>query len=166
MIRWHGFSEQPLVQRGDRNLRASADGITRSCSREASRRRRHHCQFIPLCPTDLYSQIVFQGGAFLEALVTGWLEGQDASEWVETFEQHPSYDDSGSWGMFEPGPPDQCAGRCTWRLGTTWPSGGASPASSPPGRRRSPRGTPADCSSGPWTPITGINYHNQGELQS
>lgn len=82
---------------------ASADGITQELlAGSAPPSPGVTCQFIRFAPTDLYSQIVFQGGAFLEALVTGWLEGQGASEWVETFKQHPSYDSFWELGNVEP----------------------------------------------------------------
>lgn len=80
---------------------ASADGITQELL-AGSAPPGLTCQFIRFAPTDLYSQIVFQGGAFLDALVTGWLEGQDASGWVETFKQHPSYDSFWELGNVEP----------------------------------------------------------------
>lgn len=79
---------------------ASADGITQEML-AGSAPPGLTCQFIRFAPTDLYSQIVFQGGAFLEALVTGWLEGQGASEWIETFKQHPSYDSFWELGNVE-----------------------------------------------------------------
>jgi len=50
------------------------------------------CQFILVAATDLYSQLVFQGGAFRHSLVTFWLEGQDASYWLDTIKEHPYYD--------------------------------------------------------------------------
>jgi len=79
---------------------ASADGITQELL-AGSAPPGLTCQFIRFAPTDLYSQIVFQGGAFLDSLVTGWLEGQDASAWIETFKQHPSYDSFWELGNVE-----------------------------------------------------------------
>ncbi len=85
--------EQPWCNGKIGTFGTSADGITQELlAGSAPPSPGVTCQFIRLAPTDLYSQIVFQGGAFLEALVTGWLERQGASAWVETYKQHPSYD--------------------------------------------------------------------------
>jgi hypothetical protein len=95
--------EQPWCNGKIGTFGASADGITQELlAGSAPPSPGITCQFIRFAPTDLYSQIVFQGGAFLEALVTGWLEGQGASEWVETFKQHPSYDSFWELGNVEP----------------------------------------------------------------
>lgn len=92
--------EQPWCNGKIGTYGASADGITQELL-AGSTPPGLTCQFIRFAPTDLYSQIVFQGGAFLDALVTGWLEGQDASGWVETFKQHPSYDSFWEQGNVE-----------------------------------------------------------------
>jgi predicted acyl esterase len=94
--------EQPWCNGKIGTFGASADGITQQLlAGSAPPSPGITCQFIRFAPTDLYSQIVFQGGAFLEALVTGWLEGQGASAWVETFKQHPSYDSFWELGNVE-----------------------------------------------------------------
>jgi hypothetical protein len=59
------------------------------------------CQFIRFTPTDNYSQIVFQGGAFNQAQVTGWLDRQEASFFLETYQAHPSYDSFWDLGNVE-----------------------------------------------------------------
>lgn len=50
------------------------------------------CQFIVVAATDLYSQLVFQGGVFRHSLVTFWLEAQNASYWLDTIKEHTYYD--------------------------------------------------------------------------
>jgi predicted acyl esterase len=50
------------------------------------------CQFILVAPTDLYSQLIFQGGVFRHSLVTLWLEKQNAAHWLDTIKEHPLYD--------------------------------------------------------------------------
>ena len=59
------------------------------------------CQFILVAPTDLYSQIVFQGGVFRHSLVTFWLKAQNASYWLDTIREHPNYDSFWELGNVE-----------------------------------------------------------------
>jgi len=59
------------------------------------------CQFILVAATDLYSQLVFQGGVFRHSLVTFWLESQDASHWLDTIKEHPYYDSFWELGNVE-----------------------------------------------------------------
>lgn len=59
------------------------------------------CQFILVAPTDLYSQLVFQGGVFRYSLVTTWLEKQKASYWLDTIREHPNYDSFWELGNVE-----------------------------------------------------------------
>ena len=59
------------------------------------------CQFILVAPTNLYSQLIFQGGVFRHSLVTSWLEKQDASYWLDTIKEHPLYDSFWDLGNVE-----------------------------------------------------------------
>lgn len=48
---------------------------------------------VGVAPTDFFSQAVYQGGSFREALLEDWLGGQDASYMLDVYDDHPYYDD-------------------------------------------------------------------------
>jgi len=59
-------------------------------------------QLIVVAPTDLYSQMFFQGGVLRYDLVVNWLEFQDANYWLDTIENIKSMIPSGSSQTWRP----------------------------------------------------------------
>jgi len=59
------------------------------------------CQFILVAPTNLHSQLVFQGGVLRHSLVTNWLDKLKASNWLDTIREHPNYDSFWDLGNVE-----------------------------------------------------------------
>ncbi len=59
------------------------------------------CQWIAVAFSDPYSQNAYQGGAFRESLVEGWLEYQGSMHMLPFFESRPRYDALWSWASPE-----------------------------------------------------------------
>jgi len=58
------------------------------------------CQYVAVAFSSMYHQAAYQGGAFREALVAGWLRGNKFSpENLELIREHPNYDDM--WRQFD-----------------------------------------------------------------
>jgi len=55
------------------------------------------CQWIAVAFSDPYSQNTYQGGAFRESLVEGWLEYQNSMHMLPLYERHPRYDPLWRW---------------------------------------------------------------------
>ncbi len=59
------------------------------------------CQYIGFAAADLYSEAIYQGGAFRESLVVGWLQGQGSTYFLEEIFEHPYCDAFWSCGDLE-----------------------------------------------------------------
>ena len=51
------------------------------------------CSFLEVATGDLYDIAVFQGGAFRQEMVTGWLASLGALDIIDLIEEHPTRDD-------------------------------------------------------------------------
>lgn len=56
------------------------------------------CQYVSVGASNLYTQAVFQGGGFRESMAECWLNGQDATHFLEQAVAHPDYDAFWSYG--------------------------------------------------------------------